>query len=314
MTGPVLITGGAGFLGSHVCERFLAQGKEVLCLDNFITGAARNVEHLRDDPRFTLVEHDITKPYAAEPAPSLVVHMASPASPPAYLANPIPTLEVGSVGTINALNIARAANAPLLLTSTSEVYGDPEVNPQPESYRGNVSCTGPRSVYDEAKRYAEAAVMAYHRSYGLDTKIVRIFNTYGPRLAPGDGRAIPNFVKQALEGSPITIYGDGSQTRSFCYVDDLVRGILSLAESDEHDPVNLGNPDERTISELAQLILEYTGSSSEIVYRDLPEDDPKVRCPDITRARQILSWEPQVPLEEGLPRSIEWYRSEIGAS
>lgn len=314
MNGPVLITGGVGFLGSHVCDRLLAEGREVICLDNFITGSRQNVSHLENDPKFTLVEHDITKPYAADPQPSLVIHMASPASPTAYLANPIPTLETGSVGTINALNIARAAGAPFLLTSTSEVYGDPDVNPQPETYLGNVSCTGPRSVYDEAKRFAEAAVMAYHRSYDLDTRIVRIFNTYGPRLAPGDGRAVSNFIKQALESTPLTIYGDGSQTRSFCYVNDLVDGIVSLAGTEEHDPINLGNPDERSIGDLARLVIELSGSSSEIVYRDLPEDDPKVRCPDISRAREVLGWEPKVSLEDGLRMTIEWYRTELGIS
>jgi dTDP-glucose 4,6-dehydratase len=311
---PVLVTGGAGFLGSHVCDRLLAAGREVVCLDNFITGSKRNVAHLENERAFTLVEHDITKPYVADPQPSLVLHMASPASPPAYLANPIPTLETGSVGTINALNIARAAGASFLLTSTSEVYGDPEVNPQPESYLGNVSCTGPRSVYDEAKRFAEAATMAYNRSYGLDTRILRIFNTYGPRLSPGDGRAVSNFIKQALDGQPLTIYGDGSQTRSFCYVDDLVDGIFRLTETSEADPINLGNPDERSIGELAELVIELTGSTSKIEYLDLPQDDPKVRCPDIARARSVLGWEPKVSLEDGLARAIEWYRSELASS
>jgi dTDP-glucose 4,6-dehydratase len=314
MTGPVLVTGGAGFLGSHVCDRLLERGDTVECLDNFITGRRSNIEHLLGDPRFVLVEHDITKPYSPPAPPSLVLHMASPASPPAYLANPLPTLEVGSAGTINALNIAREAGATLLLTSTSEVYGDPEVNPQPESYRGSVSCTGPRSVYDEAKRFAEAAVMAYHRSYDVDTKIVRIFNTYGPRLAPGDGRAVSNFIRQALEGDPLTIYGEGSQTRSFCYVDDLVDGILLAASSDSAEPVNLGNPEERTIAELAGLILQKTGSSSSTITLDLPEDDPKVRCPDISRARELLGWEPKVGLEEGLDATIAWLAAELGVT
>jgi dTDP-glucose 4,6-dehydratase len=304
----VLITGGAGFLGSHLCERLLERGAAVVCLDNFLTGSPANVEHLVDDPAFTLVNHDVTKPYFPEATPTHVMHFASPASPPAYLANPIHTLKVGGLGTLHSLGIAKDAGAAFILASTSEIYGDPEVRPQPESYRGNVSTTGPRGVYDEGKRYAEALTMAYHRGHGVDTRIVRIFNTYGPRLAPGDGRAVPNFISQALAGEPLTVYGDGSQTRSFCYVDDLVDGILALLASSEHDPVNLGNPDERSILELAQLVIEATGASSEIVFEDLPEDDPRVRCPDITRAQAILGWEPKVPLSEGLERTVEWFR------
>ena len=237
-----------------------------------------------------------------------MLNFASPASPPAYLAAPIHTLKVGALGTLHALGLAKRSGASFLLASTSEVYGDPEVRPQPESYRGNVSTTGPRGVYDEAKRFAEAATMAYHRAHGVDTRIVRIFNTYGPRLAPGDGRAVPNFISQALHGQPLTVYGDGSQTRSFCYVDDLIDGIVALLRSGEPEPVNLGNPDERSILELAEAVIEATGSDSEIVFEPLPEDDPKIRCPDITRARAILGWAPRVSLEEGLTRTVAWFR------
>src|SRR5918997_5308344 len=305
MSERILITGGAGFLGSHLCDRFVGEGARVWCLDNFLTGAAANVAHLVDEPGFTLVEHDITKPFVPEFSPTAVLHFASPASPPAYLANPIHTLKVGGLGTLHALGIAKDFGASFLLASTSEEYGDPEVRPQPESYRGNVSITGPRGVYDEGKRYAEALTMAYHRGHGVDTRIVRIFNTYGPRLAPGDGRAVPNFISQALRGQPLTVYGDGSQTRSFCYVDDLIDGIVALLRSAEHEPVNLGNPDERSILELAEAVIEATGSDSEIVFEPLPEDDPRVRCPDITRARELLGWSPAVALEEGLMRTVE---------
>ena len=305
-----LVTGGAGFLGSHVCERLLDEGAtEVVCLDNFITGDRSKIAHLAGRDGFEAVEFDITRPYFPEHALDVVLHLASPASPPAYLANPIHTLKVGGLGTLHALGVAKAAGARFLLSSTSEVYGDPEVRPQPETYHGNVSITGPRGVYDEGKRYAEALTMAYHRSHGVETRIARIFNTYGPRLSPGDGRAVPNFIVQALEGSPITVYGDGSQTRSFCYVDDLVDGLLALLRSDEAEPVNLGNPDERSILDLAQLIVEFTGSTSEIVFEPLPTHDPKVRCPDITRARSILGWEPKVSLDEGLRKTIEWFRT-----
>ena len=308
MTDRVLITGGAGFVGSHLCEHFLGEGYEVECLDNFITGSAANVDHLRADVAFELTEHDITTPYLPAKAPDLVLHFASPASPPQYLANPIHTLKVGSLGAMHALGIAKATGARFVLASTSEIYGDPTVSPQPESYLGNVSTVGPRGVYDEAKRYSEALTMAYHRAHDVDTRIARIFNTYGPRLAPGDGRAIPNFISQALAGEPLTIYGDGSQTRSFCYIDDLVAGIAALIEKGGPDPVNLGNPDERTIAELAQLIIELTGSSSPIERRPLPADDPKVRCPDISRARELLGWSPKVALDEGLERTIDWFR------
>lgn len=313
MAERVLITGGAGFLGSHLCERLLDEDAEVICLDNLLTGNASNVEHLRETRGFRFVEHDITQPFYFDGSLAGVLHLASPASPPAYLANPIHTLKVGGLGTLNALGIAKSSGATFFLASTSEVYGDPEVHPQPETYRGNVTTVGPRGVYDEGKRFAEALTMAYHREHGVTTTIARIFNTYGPRLAPGDGRAIPNFVAQALAGDPITVYGDGSQTRSFCYVDDLVEGIMRLWRSGEPDPVNLGNPDERTILELARLVVEATGSDSEIVFEPLPEDDPRVRCPDTTRARELLGWEPRVSLEEGLERTISWFRSTVRA-
>jgi dTDP-glucose 4,6-dehydratase len=309
----VLITGGAGFLGSHLCDRFLNQGADVWCLDNYLTGSFANVAHLVEHPRFRLVEHDITTPYYPEVPPTAVLHLASPASPPAYLANPIHTLKVGGLGTLHALGIAKDCSSVFLLASTSEVYGDPEVRPQPESYRGNVSTTGPRGVYDEGKRYAEALTMAYHRVHGVDTRILRIFNTYGPRLSPGDGRAVPNFISQALAGEPLTVYGDGSQTRSFCYVDDLVDGILALLRSGATKPINIGNPDERSILELAELVLEVTGSDSEILFEPLPVDDPRVRCPDITRARRLLGWAPKVELEEGLARTVEWFRANEAA-
>ena len=309
MTDRVLITGGAGFVGSHLCDHFLARSFEVECLDNFITGSRANVAHLKGMDGFQLTEHDITTPYFPEKAPQLVLHFASPASPPQYLANPIHTLKVGSLGALHALGIAKANGARFVLASTSEIYGDPTISPQPETYWGNVSTVGPRGVYDEAKRYSEALTMAYHRAHGVDTRIIRIFNTYGPRLAPGDGRAIPNFMAQALAGEPLTIYGDGSQTRSFCYVDDLVAGISATIDKGDADPVNLGNPDERSIGELARLIIAITGSNSTIEHTALPVDDPKVRCPDITRARGVLGWEPKIDLDEGLARTLEWFRA-----
>ncbi len=267
--------------------------------------------HLQDDPRFTFVDHNIANPYYPDMSVSAVMHLASPASPPAYLANPIHTMKVGSLGTINALGIAKANNARFFLASTSEVYGDPEIHPQPESYRGSVSTTGPRGVYDEAKRFAEAVTMAYHTDHGVDTRIIRIFNTYGPRLAPSDGRVISNFIAQALSGQTLTIYGDGRQTRSFCYVDDLIDGMLLLMERGDANPVNIGNPDERSINEIAELILELTGAGVDIEHRPLPEDDPKVRCPDITLARTKLGWEPKVSLRDGLARTIAWFRTKI---
>jgi dTDP-glucose 4,6-dehydratase len=298
-----VVTGGAGFLGSHLCDALLGRGHRVVCIDNLETGSLQNVEHHRDE-RFLFVNHDITAHIEVDEPVDFVYHLASPASPIDYLRLPLQTLKVGSYGTHNALGLAKFKRARFLLASTSEVYGDPQVHPQPETYWGHVNPIGPRGVYDEAKRYAEANTMAYHRQQGVDTAIVRIFNTYGPRMRPHDGRAIPNFLDQALDEKPLTIYGDGSQTRSFCYVDDLVRGLILLAESGEHLPVNIGNPGEYTIKELAEAVLKATGSKSQIVFEALPVDDPQVRQPDITRARQLLGWEPEVGLDEGLRRTI----------
>jgi len=299
-----LVTGGAGFLGSHLCDRLVEGGYRVICVDNLETGSLQNVEHRRGD-QFLFINHDITNHLdVAEPI-DVIYHLASPASPIDYLRLPLQTLKVGSHGTHNALGLAKWKRARFLLASTSEVYGDPLIHPQPETYWGNVNPIGPRGVYDEAKRYAEALTMAYHRQQGVDTCIVRIFNTYGPRMRPHDGRAIPTFVRQAVANEPLTVFGDGSQTRSFCYVDDLVSGLIALAASGEHLPVNIGNPAEYTLLELAKKVLEATGSSSEIVFEALPVDDPKVRQPDITRARQLLGWEPQVSLEEGLRRLLQ---------
>ena len=298
-----LVTGGAGFLGSHLCEQLLARGHRVICVDNLETSSLQNIEHLRSDD-FVFVNHDVTGHLAVDEPLDFVYHLASPASPIDYLRLPLHTLKVGSYGTHNALGLAKFKRARFLLASTSEVYGDPEVHPQPETYWGNVNPIGPRGVYDEAKRYAEALTMAYHRQQGVDTAIVRIFNTYGPRMRPNDGRAIPTFVRQALENVPLTVFGDGSQTRSFCYVDDLVRGLILLAESGEHMPVNIGNPREMTLLELAEAVLRVTGSKSEIVHEALPVDDPQVRQPDITRARQLLGWEPEVELDTGLRRLL----------
>ena len=314
MTRPrVLITGGAGFLGSHLCERFLAEGGEVICMDNLITGDLQNVEHLFRDRWFHFEQRDVTEYiHVAGPLES-ILHFASPASPIDYLELPIQTLKVGSLGTHKALGLARETGARFLLASTSEVYGDPLVHPQPETYWGNVNPVGPRGVYDEAKRFAEAMTMAYHRAHGLDTRIVRIFNTYGPRMRLNDGRALPAFMSQALAGEPLTVFGDGSQTRSFCYVDDLVEGIWRLLKSGEHLPVNLGNPKEMTILEFAKAVLEVTGSRSTIVFKPLPEDDPKVRQPDIAKARALLGWEPRVPLREGLERTVAYFRSRLPA-
>jgi dTDP-glucose 4,6-dehydratase len=304
-----LVTGGAGFLGSHLCERLIGDGYRVICVDSLETGSLQNIEHLRGDA-FHFINHDITEHLDVEEPVDFVYHLASPASPIDYLRLPLLTLKVGSQGTHNALGLAKWKRARFLLASTSEVYGDPLIHPQPETYWGNVNPIGPRGVYDEAKRYAEALTMAYHRQQGVDTCIVRIFNTYGPRMRPHDGRAIPTFIRQALANEPITVFGDGSQTRSFCYVDDLIRGLMSLAASGEHLPVNIGNPGEYTLLELAQKVLEATGSASEIVFEALPVDDPKVRQPDITRARQLLGWEPQVSLEEGLRRTLEASKQE----
>jgi len=298
-----VVTGGAGFLGSHLCDHLIARGDRVICVDNLETGSLQNVEHLRSDA-FTFVNHDMTGHLAIDEPVDFVYHLASPASPIDYARLPLQTLKVGSYGTHNALGLAKFKRARYLLASTSEVYGDPEVHPQPEGYWGNVNPIGPRGVYDEAKRYAEALTMAYHRQQGVDTCIVRIFNTYGPRMRPHDGRAIPTFVRQALSDQPLTVFGDGTQTRSFCYVDDLVRGLVLLAESDEHLPVNIGNPNEFTLNELAEAVIELTESKSEIVYEALPVDDPQVRQPDITRARQILGWEPEVELADGLRRML----------
>ena len=309
-----LITGGAGFLGSHLCERLVASDWDVLCLDNLVTGLETNVAHLLNHPRFRIARQDVTR-YIDVPGPvDFVLHFASPASPVDYLKLPIQTLKVGALGTHNTLGLALAKKAKYLLASTSECYGDPEVSPQPESYRGHVNPIGPRGVYDEAKRYAEAMTMAYHRAHDVDTRIARIFNTYGPRMRLNDGRALPNFVYQALTGQPLTVHGDGQQTRSFCYVSDLIEGIYRLMQSDEHEPVNLGNPQEITILEFAERIRALTGSNVPIVFKPLPEDDPKQRCPDITKARRILHWEPEVSLDEGLPRTLEFFRREVAAS
>jgi len=306
-----LITGGAGFIGSHLCEYFLAKGHSVICLDNFLTGNKRNIRHLLSDRKFSFVNHNISKPMKVKGPVHAVLHFASPASPPDYLKYPIPTLKVGALGTHNALGIAKEKRSVFLLASTSEVYGDPLVNPQSESYWGNVNPVGPRGVYDEAKRFAEAITLAYHRQHRIDTKIVRIFNTYGPRMRPQDGRVIPNFFSQALLGKPITVYGDGSQTRSYCYVDDLIRGIEKLIHSRWNAPVNLGNPNELSVLKLAKVIIRLTGSKSRVVYEELPVDDPKVRCPNIALARKLLKWSPQVPLEKGLVRTLAYFREEI---
>jgi dTDP-glucose 4,6-dehydratase len=298
-----LVTGGAGFLGSHLCEALLEKEHRVICLDNLEVSTLENIEHLRGDA-FAFVNHDVTEPIAVDEPLDVVYHLAALASPIDYLRLPLHSLKTGSYGTHHALGLAKWKRARFLLASTSEVYGDPEVHPQPETYWGNVNPIGPRGVYDEAKRYAEALTMAYHRQQGVDTAIVRIFNTYGPRMRPNDGRAIPTFMRQALDAKPLTVFGDGSQTRSFCYVDDLIRGLILLVESGEHMPVNIGNPGEYTILELAEAVLAATGSSSSIVYEALPVDDPQVRQPDITRARQLLGWEPEIALDEGLRRTL----------
>jgi dTDP-glucose 4,6-dehydratase len=299
----VVVTGGAGFLGSHLCEHLLARGDRVICVDNLETGSLANLAHLRSDD-FVFRNHDVVDHIEVEEPVDVVFHLAALASPVDYLRQPLHSLKVGSYGTHNALGLAKWKRARFVLASTSEVYGDPQVHPQPETYWGNVNPIGPRGVYDEAKRYAEAMTMAYHSQQGVDTAVVRIFNTYGPRMRSHDGRAIPNFVRQAVANEPLTVYGDGSQTRSFCYVDDLVRGLVMLAESGEHLPVNIGNPGEFTILELAETVIRVTGSTSEIVYEALPVDDPQVRQPDITRAEQVLGWRPTISLEEGLRRML----------
>jgi dTDP-glucose 4,6-dehydratase len=305
----VVVTGGAGFLGSHLCETLLARGDQVVAIDNLATGRLSNIEHLFGSDGFTFVRHDVSS-YVWVPGPvDAVLHLASPASPKDYLDMPIQTLKVGSLGTHNTLGLAKDKGARFLLASTSEVYGDPQVHPQPESYWGHVNPVGPRGVYDEAKRFAEAMAMAYHRTHGVEVCIARIFNTFGPRLRPGDGRVVSNFLVQALQGDPLTLYGDGSQTRSFCYVDDLIRGLLALLDAGETGPVNIGNPVEHTVRQLAEIILEVTGSSSSLVLEPLPVDDPTQRRPDITLARRLLRWEPAVELSDGLTRTAEWLRS-----
>jgi dTDP-glucose 4,6-dehydratase len=305
----ILVTGGAGFLGSHLCESLLARGDEVLCMDNLLTGSERNIQSLRSHPRFAFLRHDVTHHIDVSGPLWGILHFASPASPIDYLEHPIHTLKVGSLGTHNALGLAKDKKARFLLASTSEVYGDPQISPQAESYWGNVNPVGPRGVYDEAKRFGEAMTMAYRRTHGVDTRIVRIFNTYGPRMRPNDGRAVCTFITQALDGQDLTIFGDGSQTRSFCYVSDLVDGLLRLLHSSEEDPVNIGNPDEIAVRRLAEEVIELTGSRSKLVTRPLPQDDPKQRRPDITRARMLLKWEPRVPRREGLEKTIAYFRS-----
>lgn len=308
----VVITGGAGFIGSHLCDRFIAEGDEVICLDNLITGNLDNIAHLFGHPKFKFIKYDVTEFLYVPGEVDFILHFASPASPMDYVKYPIQTLKVGALGTHKALGLAKAKGARFLLASTSEVYGDPLVHPQSEDYWGNVNPIGIRGVYDEAKRFAEAMTMAYHRYHGLDTRIARIFNTYGPRMRIDDGRVIPTFMTQALKGEDITVFGDGTQTRSICYIDDLVDGIFKLLMSDYVYPINLGNPDEVTILQLAQEIKELTGSKSKIVFKPLPPDDPKVRRPDITKAREILGWEPKVPRSEGLKRTLEYFKQKLG--
>lgn len=309
-----VITGGAGFLGSHLCEYMLENHWEILCLDNLVTGSEANIAHLRSNPKFTFELKDVSRYVDVAGPVDAVLHFASPASPPDYLKLPIQTLKVGSLGTHNSLGLAKAKKAKFLLASTSECYGDPDVSPQPETYWGHVNPVGPRGVYDEAKRFAEAMTMAYHRYHGLDTRIVRIFNTYGARMRLNDGRALPNFLYQALVGEPITVYGDGKQTRSFCYASDLIEGIYRLLESNEHDPVNIGNPQEITILEFAERVRKLVGANVPIVFHPLPQDDPKQRCPDITRARRILKWQPKVNLEDGLQRTYNYFRQQMSTT
>ncbi len=306
-----LITGGAGFIGSHLCESFLKQGHEVLCMDNYSTGATENIAPFLKNPAFRFIDHNVSRYIEVNKPLDYILHFASPASPVDYMELPIPTLKVGALGTHNTLGLAKAKNAVYLLASTSEVYGDPLVRPQSEEYWGNVNPIGPRGVYDEAKRFAEAMTMAYHRYHGLNTRIVRIFNTYGPRMRMRDGRVVPNFITQALKGEPLTVYGEGEQTRSFQYVDDLVAGLHKLLESNENLPVNIGNPHEMTVLEFAKKIIELTGSKSPIVHKPLPQDDPQVRQPDITKARKVLGWEPKVALEQGLVETIAYFREKL---
>jgi dTDP-glucose 4,6-dehydratase len=304
----IVVTGGAGFLGSHICELLLDRGDDVIAIDNLCTGSMSNIEHLFGRPSFRFMHHNVSDFVHVTGAVDAVMHLASPASPKDYLEMPIQTLKVGSLGTLHTLGLAKAKGARFLLASTSEVYGDPKVHPQPETYWGHVNSVGPRGVYDEAKRFAEALTMAYHREHGLDVRISRTFNTYGPRMRPGDGRVVSNFLVQALEGKPITVYGDGSQTRSFCYVDDQVRGLVALLDSDYVGPVNIGNPDEFTVLELAQAVIELTKSDSELCFEPLPTDDPTQRKPDISLAERVLGWRPEVALREGLERTAGWFR------
>ena len=306
-----VVTGGAGFLGSHLCDRLLSEGFRVIAIDNFITGSPDNVEHLAGDPNFRLIRQNVSEFIFVPGAVDFVFHFASPASPIDYLEHPIPTLKVGALGTHNSLGLAKDKGAKFLLASTSECYGDPLVHPQNEDYWGNVNPIGPRGVYDEAKRFAEAMTMAYHRFHGMDTKIVRIFNTYGPRMRLRDGRVVPAFISQALSNEPLTIFGDGSQTRSFCYVSDLIEGVFCLAMSDQHGPVNIGNPVEMTIRQFAEKIISITGATGGITFKELPVDDPKVRQPDITRARKLFSWEPKVDFDSGIRSTIDYFRDRL---
>jgi dTDP-glucose 4,6-dehydratase len=307
----IVVTGGGGFIGSHLCERLLVEGEHVICVDNFLTGRPENVAHITTDPRFELRRHDITMPVDIPGPVDFILHFASAASPVDYMAHPIQTLKAGALGTWITLGLARAKGARFVLASTSEVYGDPEITPQSEAYWGHVNPIGPRGCYDEAKRFAEAMTMAYHRFHGVNTGIIRVFNTYGPRLRPDDGRVIPTLVTQAIRGEPLTIHGDGAQTRSFCYVTDLIDGVVRLMRADVHEPVNLGNPEEIRVIDLARLILEITGSRSALVHRPRPEDDPTRRCPDISRARSLLGWEPRVALRDGLKQTLDWFGARI---
>lgn len=309
-----VVTGGAGFLGSHLCDKLIQNGHKVICLDNLITGSLENISHLFGNENFKFIKYDVTEFIYVEGRVDNILHFASPASPIDYLKYPIQTLKVGSLGTHKALGLAKAKKARFLLASTSEVYGDPEIHPQPETYWGNVNPIGPRGVYDEAKRFAEAITMAYHRYHGVDTRIVRIFNTYGPRMRLNDGRVLPTFISQALKSEDLTVFGDGSQTRSFCYVDDLIEGIFRLLNTDYHEPVNIGNPDEITILEFAEEILKHTNSKSKITFNELPVDDPKVRQPDITLARKLLGWEPKISRSEGIKITLEYFKKKLGIS
>lgn len=307
-----VVTGGAGFLGSHLCDKLIQNGHKVICLDNLITGTLDNISHLIGNENFKFIKYDVTEFIYVEGKVDNILHFASPASPIDYLKYPIQTLKVGSLGTHKALGLAKAKKAKFLLASTSEVYGDPEIHPQPESYWGNVNPIGPRGVYDEAKRFAEAMTMAYHRYHGVDTRIVRIFNTYGPRMRLDDGRVLPTFISQALKGEDLTVFGDGSQTRSFCYVDDLIEGIFKLLNVDYHEPVNIGNPDEITILEFAEEVLRFTNSKSKITFKELPVDDPKIRQPDITLAKKLLGWEPKVSRSEGIKITLDYFKKKLG--